>query len=178
MAWFFIFSDKVKASGSDINHLVLDDCHFATIRGHFVSQIMDYFDEHKRSERLLGLSAPLVPQPGGADPGRLEAEVEQLESAPVATTETDCDIVSALRYSSKPREVVLECGEFIKTELVFYLEDILKTATEFLDDHRYDPSEIYEEEYVDDIKDIPSPKQEPYNIIENFLTILHTMGKL
>lgn len=57
------------------------------------------------------------------------------------------------------------------------MDDILLTAVEFLEDHRYDPSEIYEEEFVDDIKDIPSPKRDPNSIIEDFQNILHTMGK-
>lgn len=81
------------------------------------------------------------------------------------------------RYSSKPKEVVLECAEFEESELRLYLDDILLTAVEFLEDHRYDPSEIYEEEFVDDIKDIPSPKRDPNSIIEDFQNILHTMGK-
>lgn len=58
---------------------------------------MDYFNAHKGSVRLLGLTAPLVPGPGGAEPGRLEAEVQRLESVLGATSETASDIVSVLR---------------------------------------------------------------------------------
>lgn len=84
---------------------------------------------------------------------------------------------SLYRYSSKPKEVVLECAEFEESELRLYLDNLLLTAVEFLEDHRYDPSEIYEEEFVDDIKNIPSPKQDPSSIIEDFKNVLHTMGK-
>lgn len=47
--------------------------------------------------RILGLTAPLVPGPGGAEPGRLEAEIKQLEYALNCTAETASDIVSVLR---------------------------------------------------------------------------------
>lgn len=58
---------------------------------------MEFVGQHKESVKLLGLTAPLVPGPGGAEPGRLEAEVQRLESVLNATTETASDIVSVLR---------------------------------------------------------------------------------
>lgn len=46
----------------------------------------------------------------------------------------------------------------------------------FLEDHRYDPAEIYDEEFLDEIKDIPDPKSDPIQIVNDFLEILHTLG--
>lgn len=46
----------------------------------------------------------------------------------------------------------------------------------FLRDHRYDPTEIYNDEFLEDIQKIPDPKQEPCSMIEDFLYILRTLG--
>ncbi|XP_048515053.1 endoribonuclease Dcr-1 isoform X2 [Athalia rosae] len=46
----------------------------------------------------------------------------------------------------------------------------------FLCDHRYDPTEIYTDEFLEDIQKIPDPKQEPCSMIEDFLYILRTLG--
>lgn len=50
-------------------------------------------------------------------------------------------------------------------------------TVEFLDDHRYDPSEIYDEEFLEDFINIPNPKQDPFNLLNNFRQILKSMGK-
>jgi len=46
----------------------------------------------------------------------------------------------------------------------------------FLNDHRYDPSEIYDEEFHEEIKAIPDPTIEPKEILHEFLQVLHTLG--
>lgn len=50
--------------------------------------------------KVLGLTSPLLPGPGGAEPGRLEAEIKRLETVLQSTAETASDIVSILRYCS------------------------------------------------------------------------------
>lgn len=46
----------------------------------------------------------------------------------------------------------------------------------FLKDHRYDPSEIYQEEFLEDIQKIPDPTEKPCEIVEDFLHVLRTLG--
>nr|CAD7269744.1 unnamed protein product [Timema shepardi] len=49
-------------------------------------------------------------------------------------------------------------------------------AREFLDDHRYDPSELYEDEFLEELQGIPDPKIDPQSILSDFLDVLHTLG--
>lgn len=46
----------------------------------------------------------------------------------------------------------------------------------FLQDHRYDPTEIYTEEFLDEIRKIPNPTAKPFEMIQDFLNILETLG--
>ena len=46
----------------------------------------------------------------------------------------------------------------------------------FLKDHRYDPGEIYDEEFLEDVLKIPDPTEKPCEIIQDFLHVLNTLG--
>lgn len=46
----------------------------------------------------------------------------------------------------------------------------------FIKDHRYDPTEIYADEYKDELESMPDPKKEPLKCIEQFLLILDELG--
>lgn len=46
----------------------------------------------------------------------------------------------------------------------------------FIKDHRYDPFEIYSDEYKDELDNMPDPKIEPLKCIEEFLLILNELG--
>lgn len=50
-------------------------------------------------------------------------------------------------------------------------------AKVFLDDHRYDPFEIYDDEFRDELQNVPDPKIEPLEMIQDFLYILHRLGE-
>lgn len=52
----------------------------------------------------------------------------------------------------------------------------MANSKRFLEDHRYDPFEIYAEEFRDELEVVPDPKTEPFAIYEEFLYILRTMG--
>lgn len=49
-------------------------------------------------------------------------------------------------------------------------------AIHFLQDHRYDPTEIYNEEFLEDIQKIPNPTEKPREMMQDFLYILETLG--
>lgn len=48
----------------------------------------------------------------------------------------------------------------------------------FLNDHKYEPASIYgdDEEFDEELKKIPNPKNEPLQVIADFLDILKSMG--
>jgi endoribonuclease Dicer len=58
------------------------------------------------------------------------------------------------------------------------LECQIRSAVAFLTDHRYDPSEVYEDEFQEELKGIPDPKSDPQKIFSEFLHVLHTLGIL
>lgn len=43
-------------------------------------------------------------------------------------------------------------------------------------EHRYDPFEIYSDEFEDELKSIPDPKKEPIECIDQFLSVLDEFG--
>ena len=71
---------------------------------------------------------------------------------------------------------MIEYDEGEKSCLYKAIETCANHAMNFLKDHRYDPTEIYTEEFFEDIKKIPDPTQKPCEMIEDFLYILQTLG--
>lgn len=82
------------------------------------------------------------------------------------------------RYCTKPKELVVECSLPTPGPLDELLESQIKSAVTFLTDHRYDPSEVYEDEFQEELKGIPDPKIDPHKILSDFLDVLHTLGIL
>jgi endoribonuclease Dicer len=52
------------------------------------------------------------------------------------------------------------------------------SLTNFLNNHKYEPASIYgdDEEFGEELKQIPNPKNEPLQVIADFLEVLKTMG--
>ena len=82
------------------------------------------------------------------------------------------------RYSARPREILVECCDPTPCELTMLLSEEVANVQSFLNDHRYDPTEIYQDEFLEEIKDIPDPKMDPFSILEDFLAVLNSMGLL
>jgi endoribonuclease Dicer len=72
--------------------------------------------------------------------------------------------------------LVVECSLPTPGPLDEVLECHIKSAVTFLADHRYDPSEVYEDEFQEELKGIPDPKIDPQKIVNEFLDVLHTLG--
>nr|AFK29469.1 Dicer1 [Locusta migratoria]BAW35364.1 Dicer1 [Locusta migratoria] len=157
----------------DINVLILDECH-NVLQNHPMRKIMRWVSLSPIKPRILGLTAPIFNST--ADPGRLEGEMQRLEAALLSTAETASDIVSVLRYCIKPKEFVLECAPHQPGELDNALEEIVIDVLNFIQDHRYDPLEVYDDEFFEELKDIPDPKSDPLKILNEFLDVLHTLG--
>lgn len=80
------------------------------------------------------------------------------------------------RYSPKPKEYVVEYAKNEKGKLHTTMENYILHALEFLRDHRHDPTEIYNEEFYEDIQKIPDPTEKPFEMMQDFLYILETLG--
>jgi len=81
------------------------------------------------------------------------------------------------RYTSKPTEFVVECGISNEAEVSNYIRNLVLTRKAYLLDHRYELAEIYsEDEYKDELENIPDPKDEPLRILDDFLLILDELG--
>ncbi|XP_069696429.1 endoribonuclease Dcr-1 [Periplaneta americana] len=156
-----------------LNLIILDECHRA-LQDHPIRQIMKEYVTSYEQPRILGLTAPLLNST--CDPGRLEGELKRLEMVLHSTAETASDIVSVLRYCTRPKELVLECSLPTPGTLDEILELQVQNAFTFLNDHRYDPSEVYEDEFQEELKGIPDPKIDPQKIFNDFLDVLHTLG--
>lgn len=57
-----------------------------------------------------------------------------------------------------------------------FLRDLIQTKKHFLEEHRYDPFEIYSDEFEDELKAIPDPKIEPIKCLDQFLDVLDEFG--
>uniref|UniRef100_T1HEL3 ribonuclease III n=1 Tax=Rhodnius prolixus TaxID=13249 RepID=T1HEL3_RHOPR len=158
-----------------INLVIIEDCH-NSIKNHPLRKIIISLKEYKLEKpRILGLTTPLFLN-SDVEPGCVEAEVKQLEVDLLSQVETASDIVSTLRYNAHPKEVIVECGCPEQCSLSETIEMEIICISNFLNDHRYDPSEIYDDTFTDELKDVPDPKKDPFSVITDFLDVLHTMG--
>uniref|UniRef100_A0A8C4XHL7 ribonuclease III n=1 Tax=Erpetoichthys calabaricus TaxID=27687 RepID=A0A8C4XHL7_ERPCA len=115
-----------------INLLVFDECHLA-IMDHPFRDIMKICENYPSSPRILGLTASILN--GKCDPSELEEKIQNLEKILKSNAETATDLVVLDRYSSQPREVVLDCGPYMdKSGLCERLLNELDEALNFLND--------------------------------------------
>lgn len=80
------------------------------------------------------------------------------------------------RYNCKPKEYLIECNVREKDHLDQAIKTEIKSTMEFLKEHRYDPSEIYDGELLQELQSVPDPAEEPLKIIHDFADVFETMG--
>jgi endoribonuclease Dicer len=159
----------------NVNLIVLEDCHKKDMAMACDELIKNYYSVCIQKPKILGLAGPL--HNAGCPIGRLGAELECLERTLLCQAETASDIVTVLRYSSRPKEIILQCAPAGDTEATDYLKNLILTRKSFINDHRYDPTEIYEgEEFVEELKAIPDPKVEPLQCLDDYLMVLEELG--
>lgn len=158
-----------------VNLLIIDQCQLVVKPNNPLQQVMKAYGELNESKpRVVGFTPQLFNS--GCNPSKLEWEMNRLESALNSTAETASEIVSLLRFSTHPTERVLECAPHEPGGIDNQLSQQIEEALFFLNDHRYDPFEIYDEEYREDLQGIPDPKIDPLSIMKEFLEILRTLG--
>lgn len=159
----------------NFNLLIIDDCLYGE-RQCYIEKLMANYDyvQDDNKPRILGLAAGLL----GPDlqPIRLEAELQRLERLLCSSVDTSSELVTLLRLCCKPKERLVEYEVTEMTALQKDLLSIIETAKEFLFDHRYDPSEIYNEQFEEELKDIPDPKEQPLQLLNDFVEILTDLG--
>ncbi|XP_043480045.1 endoribonuclease Dcr-1 [Leptopilina heterotoma] len=165
--------EEKKILPNEINLVVVDQCHKTDERSK-LDFILRYFLSSNDVPRIIGLAVPLFNLT--TVPGRIGREIEKIEALFQCDIETASDIISILRYSPKPKELMIEYDEGVKCDLYETLETYANEALNFLKDHRYDPTEIYTDEFLEDIQKIPDPTQKPCEMIGDFLYILRTLG--
>lgn len=83
-----------------------------------------------------------------------------------------------IRYNCKPKEYLIECNVRQKDQLDEAIKHEITSTVEFLKEHRYDPSEIYEGELLEELRSVPDPAEEPLKIIYDFADVFETMGNI
>ncbi|OAD58870.1 Endoribonuclease Dicer [Eufriesea mexicana] len=158
---------------SHINLVIVDECH-KSVDNNKLKFILQTILSCENVARIIGLAVPLFNLT--QEPGRLGLEIEKVENTFQCEVETASDILSILRYSPKPKEYVVEYTKSEKGELHTTIENYILHAIDFLRDHRHDPTEIYNEEFYEDIQKIPDPTEKPFEMMQDFLYILDSLG--
>lgn len=159
---------------SYLNLLVIDDC-LHGIRQKLVEKLMLEYDELNATRpRILGLVGGLL----GTDmqPVLLEAEMQRLEKLLRSSVDTSSELVTLLRLCCHPHEHILECGTMVPPPIYDVLKCHISRATEFIIDHRFDPSEIYSDEFLEELRQVPDPKVQPLEILNEILHVLEDLG--
>ncbi|XP_015185292.1 PREDICTED: endoribonuclease Dcr-1 [Polistes dominula] len=167
-----LFKKKILA-GYDVCLLIIDNCH-KFIKDKTVGAIVRKFAFGINGPRIIGIAVPLYNLT--LEPGRLGVEIYRAERAFRCKLESNSEIISILRYCPKPKEYLIEYGKGKLDELSKRMEGCVLDARDFLQDHRFDPFEIYDESYIEDIKKMADPTIKPRQIIEEFLLILRNLG--
>ncbi|XP_043238115.1 endoribonuclease Dcr-1-like [Amphibalanus amphitrite] len=159
-----------------VNLLVLDECHH-TVKDSPMRQIMKLVNEAPAGQRpkVLGLTASIINKK--VTPVKLEAQIESLQNSMGCAVSTVHDLDAVNKYSTRPQEVIVECGEVDDpTQLHRRLEAVALRCLQFLTTHRYEPREIYGDMYEELLAGEPDPIKEPKQIICDFLYILNELG--
>ncbi|XP_017475087.1 PREDICTED: endoribonuclease Dcr-1 [Rhagoletis zephyria] len=160
----------------NVHLMILEDCHEAAMYRDLRQIFCEFFNGSSDDmPKVLGLAGPLHSAECSLE--ELSAMLNTLENSVHCKAETASDIVTVLRYCAKPSEYIVQCMPYERDELTVILEEIICTRKAFLIDHRYDPFEIYStDEYMEELKDIPDPKEEPMEFLETMLFVLYEMG--
>ncbi|KAJ8968365.1 hypothetical protein NQ317_009528 [Molorchus minor] len=160
---------------SNFNLVVVDDCLYGQ-RQEKIRLLMfkSLHVPEKSVLRILGFTTGLL----GSElqPDRLEAELYRLEELLNSTIDTSSEILTLIRLSCRPYESIIECGKKSYSDLHIKLSKIISEAKEFLLQHRYDPSEIYDDDLLEELREIPDPKYTPLQLLDEFQEILEDLG--
>lgn len=157
-----------------INLLVIENCHLQIGKNDLERIISEFYSKSLKKPKILGLSEPIH---GSACPSsQLEAKLKYLEQCLHSKIETASDILNVLRFCSRPSEFVVQNRMPEIDPLTNLIVELLLTKITFLNEHRFDPSEIYSDEFAEEWKHVPDPKIQPLALLHDFLDILMDLG--
>lgn len=165
---------------STINLIVIEDCHLSAFGVDLTAILagLSALPPTHEPPRILGLAGPL--HSAGCPPGHLAAELRHLEERLHCAAESASDIVTVLRYCNAPVELLLQCAPppspLDAASLGAVLRDLVGTRLAFLRAHRFDPSEIYSDEFLEEMQSYPDPKAEPVALLGEFVQVLDELG--
>uniref|UniRef100_A0A6P7H6F8 ribonuclease III n=1 Tax=Diabrotica virgifera virgifera TaxID=50390 RepID=A0A6P7H6F8_DIAVI len=170
-----MLKQSIISDFSAFNLFVIDDCLYGP-RQSLIEIIMKYYRSSPvfNRPRILGLTTGLLSSE--LQPDRLEGELRRLEKLLNSDVDTSSEIVTLIRLCCRPHETLIECPKNEPDSLYDEIKNIIKMAIEFLKDHRYDPSEIYEDDLLEELKQVPDPRTVPLELLEEFLEILKDLG--
>ncbi|KAL3280298.1 hypothetical protein HHI36_017788 [Cryptolaemus montrouzieri] len=153
--------------------LVIDDCLYGPHQI-VVNELMKVYETSNEKPRILGLSASLL----GVDllPDYLESELQRLEKLLMSKVDTSSEIVTLIRLSCRPKEHIIECAKISPDDIYYLIKEEIHLARSFLLEHRFDPSEIYEADLLEEMQQAPDPVEEPIKLLNSLLEILEDMG--
>ncbi|XP_073966397.1 endoribonuclease Dcr-1 [Choristoneura fumiferana] len=115
---------------------------------------------------------------------KLEWRIEELETSLCCQMDLAEDIDGGKRFSattSKPKELIVEysprrqvCQDY--EDLEAFMRTTVADVLDFLEEHRYDPTEIYGEDLYEEFMNIPNPTIDPKLLFKQFLYILDELG--
>ncbi|XP_063631222.1 endoribonuclease Dcr-1-like [Cydia splendana] len=115
---------------------------------------------------------------------KLEWNIGRLEERLCSQMDLAEDVDGGKRFTGapcKPKELIVEyavsrpvCADY--EELETFMRNALDNVTEFLEEHRYDPTEIYGEDLYEEFMNIPNPTIDPKLIFKQFHYVLDELG--
>ncbi|XP_063545206.1 endoribonuclease Dcr-1 [Cydia strobilella] len=115
---------------------------------------------------------------------KLEWNIRRLEERLCSQMDLAEDMDGGKRFTGapcKPKELIVEyalsrpvCSDY--EELETFMRNAVNDVTEFLEEHRYDPTEIYGEDLYEEFMNIPNPTIDPKLVIKQFLYVLDELG--
>ncbi|KAF5300195.1 hypothetical protein FQA39_LY11229 [Lamprigera yunnana] len=158
----------------NLNLIVIDDCLYGE-RQALLGVLMNEYHKEEYKPRILGLASNLLgPE---LQPECLEDELQRLEKLLCSSVNTSSELVTLLRFCCRPQEHLVECSNPVVTPFQVMIEDIVLDAYQFLAEHRFNPKEIYDDEfYSEELKKVPNPTDLPKQLLLDFLNILQSLG--
>ncbi|XP_063391853.1 endoribonuclease Dcr-1 [Cydia fagiglandana] len=115
---------------------------------------------------------------------KLEWNIRRLEERLCSQMDLAEDMDGGKRFTGapcKPKELIVAyavsrpvCSDY--EELDTFMRNAVNNVTEFLEEHRYDPTEIYGEDLYEEFMNIPNPTIDPKLIFKQFLYVLDELG--
>ncbi|CAG9816847.1 unnamed protein product [Phaedon cochleariae] len=169
-----LHSNVIEDLGN-FNLIVIDDCLYGQ-RQSFIKMIMSRYNSLPKNAKphILGLTSGLLS--AELQPDRLEAELRRLEKLLNSQVDTSSEIVTLIRLSCRPHETLIECPKMKSCSLEDEIKAIVNNTKDFLLEHRFDLSEIYADDFLDDYKEVPDPKTVPMELLNDFIEILNDLG--